>query len=109
MESLATKASDEPEQYAAVKAKADEVASISNDLDSYLESIKTEMMATVKADDIDDYEVQDQADFLDKLFLGNGKLEEGGQLFVDKVNGYRTEMTTILSDTALAKVQGRRY
>jgi gliding motility-associated protein GldM len=106
MESLATKASDEPEQYAAVKAKADEVASISNDLDSYLESIKTEMMATVKADDIDDYEVQDQADFLDKLFFGNGKLEEGGQLFVDKVNGYRTEMTTILSDTALAKVQG---
>jgi len=96
MESLATKASDEPEQYAAVNAKALEITDISNELDSYLASIKTEMMGTIKAEDTEDYEVQDKADFLNKLFFGNGKLEEGGQKFVGKIDDYRTKMATVL-------------
>ena len=86
MESLATKATDEPEQYASVKAKADEVTSISNDLDAYLSTIKTAMMGTLKAEDAEDYEVQDKPDFLDRRFFGGDKLKKEGQDFVDKID-----------------------
>ncbi|MBV1922893.1 MAG: gliding motility protein GldM [Flavobacteriaceae bacterium] len=96
MESLATKASDEPEQYAAVKAKADEVTSISNDLDTYLASIKTAMMGTLKAEDAGDYEVQDKPDFLDRRFFGGDKLKAEGQEFVGKIDDYRTKMSAVL-------------
>ena len=96
MESLATKASDEPEQFAALKAKADDVTNISNDLDTYLESIKTAMMGTVKADDADDYEVQDKPDFLDRRFFGGDNLKAEGEEFVGKIDEYRTKMATVL-------------
>ena len=106
MDNLATKASDEPEQYAAVKAKADEVSTISSDLDSYISKMKSDMMGSLKPGDAEDYEVQDKPDFLDRLFFGSDKLKPEGQAFVDKMNDYRSKMTSVLSDSALAKVQG---
>ncbi|MGB0949705.1 MAG: gliding motility protein GldM, partial [Marinirhabdus sp.] len=45
MEGLTTKASDEPEQYAAVKAKADQVSAVTAELDTYIQTLKTEAVA----------------------------------------------------------------
>ncbi len=98
MESLATKASDQPEQYAALKVKADEVNTISEELDSYLQGLKSEMMATLKAEDVDDYEVQDKPDFLDQRFFKGDKLKPEGQEFLNKINKYRTDMLAVLGD-----------
>ncbi|NNM23597.1 MAG: gliding motility protein GldM [Flavobacteriaceae bacterium] len=106
LENLATKAAEQPEQYAAVKAKADQVTEISSTLDSYLSDLKSEMMATVKPDEQDDYEVQDKPDFLDRRFFQGDKLKPEGQQFLDAINTYRSEMLAVLSDTALRKVQG---
>jgi gliding motility-associated protein GldM len=61
MEGLATKASDEPEQYAAVKVQADRVSEISEELDSFIANLKSE--STAKIEDPTDYEVMDKADF----------------------------------------------
>ena len=99
MESLATKASEQPEQYAAVKDKADEVTTISDELNTYLDDLKSEMMATLKAEDVDDYEVQDKPDFLDRRFFKGDKLKPEGQEFLDKINTYRTDMLRVLGDT----------
>ncbi|RLD28989.1 MAG: gliding motility protein GldM, partial [Bacteroidetes bacterium] len=66
MESLSTMALEQPEQYAAVKRKADQVSEISATLDAYLGDIKRQMMTTLKAEDFEDFEVQDQPDFLDQ-------------------------------------------
>jgi len=96
--SLAIKAEDQPEQYAAVKAKADQAVVITRKLDSYLEDIKTQMMATVKPGDVDDYEVQDKPDFLDQLFFQGDNLKSGGQEFLDEINEYRTGMVLLFGE-----------
>ena len=75
MESLAVKASEQPEQYAAVKTQADKVSQISADLDSFLADLKGEMMTTVKSDEQENYEVQDKPDFLDQRFFQGDKLK----------------------------------
>ncbi|MCG2418569.1 gliding motility protein GldM [Aequorivita sp. F47161] len=104
MEGLAVKAADEPGQYAAVEAKAREISQISDELDTYLASLKTASME--KVEDPTDYEVMDKADFFNNLFFRGDKYKEGGQEFIDKMDAYRTEMIAILSDPALANVAG---
>jgi gliding motility-associated protein GldM len=104
MEGLAVKAADEPAQYASVKAKADEVSKVSDDLDTYISTLKSASIE--KLEDPTDYEVMDKADFFDQRFFQGDKYKPEGQEFLDKINGYRTEMIKILSDTALAKVAG---
>ncbi len=106
MANLATKASDEPEQYASVNRKAIEVSSISSELDTYLESIKSAMIATIKEDDRADYEVQDKPDFLDQRFFVGDKLKAEGQEYIDAIDKYRNGMIAVLTDSSLAKVQG---
>lgn len=104
MEGLAVKAADEPGQYASVNEKAKEIATISDELDAYLTSLKSESIS--KLEDPSDYEVMDKPDFFNNLFFKGDTYKPEGQEFLDKLNTYRTEMTTVLSDTAFAKVQG---
>jgi gliding motility-associated protein GldM len=96
--SLAIKAKDQPEQYAEVKAKADKAVVITRKLDSYLENLKTQMMKTVKVDDVDNYEVQDQPDFLDTKFFQGDKLKPGGKEFLAEMNDYRTGMVSLFGE-----------
>jgi len=98
MASLAIKAEDQPEQYAAVKAKADQAVVITRKLDSYSENLKSEMMKTVKADDFDNFEVQDQPDFLDTKFFQGDKLKSGGKEFLAEMNDYRTGMLSLFGE-----------
>lgn len=99
MESLATKANDAPEQYAALKLKADQINAISNRLDTYLEELKKGMMTTVKEDDLEDYEVQDKSDYLDQMFFKGDALKQGGVDFLNEIDTYRNEMLAIVSDS----------
>jgi gliding motility-associated protein GldM len=101
MDGLATKANDEPEQYAAVKAKADEISTITSDFDSYVEGLKAGAVANIE--DPNDYEVMDKADYFNNLFFTGENLKEEGQNFINKMSEYRTKMVEILSDTAVAK------
>lgn len=98
MENLATKASEQPEQYAAVKVKADQVTEISDNFNAYLADLKSKMMATLKPEDQDDFEVQDKPDFLNQLFFQGDKLKPEGQEFLDQINKYKTDMLAVLGD-----------
>src|SRR5690606_22707323 len=104
MEGLAVKANDEPAQYAAVKAKADEVSQISDELDAYITTLKSASIEGIE--DPTDYEVMDKPDYFNNLFFTGDKYKEGGQEFLNRMDKYRTEMIAVLSDTALAKVAG---
>lgn len=99
MESLALKANDAPEQYAALKVKADEVSDISTELDNYLEKLKSDMMSTLKPEEATDYEVQDKPDYLDRLFFQGDKLKPEGQEFLNEINKYREGMVAVLGDS----------
>lgn len=101
MDGLATKASDEPAQYAAVEAKAKEISTITTEFDSYLEKLKAGAVKNIE--DPNEYEVMDKADHFNNLFFVGDKLRPEGKEFIDQMNNYRTSMVEILSDTAVAK------
>ncbi|MCB0453042.1 MAG: gliding motility protein GldM [Aequorivita sp.] len=94
--SLETKAVEQPEQYGAVLTKANQIKEISGNFDSYLATLKSNMLGTVK--DPTDYEVMDKADYLNNLFFVGDKYKPEGQEFLDKVNGYRTAMLGVLGN-----------
>jgi len=108
LQNLATKASEQPEQYAAVKQKADQVNSLGNDLTTYLEGLKGQMMKQLydpaKNDPTDttalkvlkDYEVQDQSDFLDGLLFKGDNLSDEGQVFIAKMDAYREGVVSLI-------------
>lgn len=98
--SLAGKATEQPEKYVPLKAKADEISALSADFDAYIESIKTELKATVKSDDIStgNYEVMDKPDFLNQTFFVGDKLTPEGQKFVSNVDAYREGVLAAIGD-----------
>ena len=98
MDGLKTKADDEPEQYSAVLAKAKEIDAISSELDAYLTSLKS--MSIEGLEDATDYEVMDKPDFFDRRFFNADKYKAEGQEFLDKINGYRTNLDRVFADIA---------
>ena len=103
MNNLATKATDEPEQYGAVLEKAREVDAASKELDSYIENLKAE--ATKDIDDPKDYEVMDKADYFNQLFFNGDKYKPEGQEFINKIDDYRIGMSTILGDSLYPEIK----
>jgi len=98
MDGLAAKVSEQPAKYQPLLDKAQQVSTLSSNLDSYLVTIKTGMTNTIKEDDRNDFEVQDKSDYLDQLFFVGDKLKAGGVEFLDKINEYHNGMTAILGD-----------
>lgn len=96
MTGLSIKASDEPQTYAELYEKAQQINTLSISLDSYIEAIKIDMMKTVKSDDQDNFEVQDKAEFLDAKFFNGDKLSKGGLLFESNMITYRDGIIDIL-------------
>jgi gliding motility-associated protein GldM len=101
MESLQTKASDQPEQYSDLYADAQKIDALSAEFDSYIAQIKDEMMATVKEDEERDYEVQDKSDFLDQKFFAGDNLSEAGKEFVAKIDAYREGMLALVDNPSI--------
>ena len=95
---LAIKASDEPQKYASLNEKANKVNTLSNELSTYIEGIKSGMMATVGSDDQDNYEVQDKPDFLDTKFFRGDKLSKDGEEFKSKMLAYRDGINAVIGD-----------
>jgi gliding motility-associated protein GldM len=96
MENLATKAAEQPEQYSAVKEKADQINDLSTGLTSFIEDLKNQMMAGLKPDEITNYERQDQSDFLDQMFFNGENISKEGKAFLAEIDGYREGMLTLI-------------
>lgn len=100
LDNLATKAVEQPEQYGAVKAKADEISALSKTFDSYVQSVKDQMKerSPLKPDEYTKYELQDQSDYLDQLLFNGDNLTEVGAGLVQHINDYREGVLGILGD-----------
>jgi gliding motility-associated protein GldM len=103
MEGLETKAADAPEQYSALYVKAEAVTASSNELDSYLTTLKSNSIADLE--DPTDYEVMDKPDHFNNLFFRGDNYKPEGQEFIDKVNKYRVEMVAILGDSLYPEIK----
>lgn len=98
MANLAVKATDEPQTYSELNEKAKRVNALSDDLDNYIEGLKTDMMKTVKADQQDNFEVQDKPDFLDTKFFQGDNLSADGKLFQSNMIAYKDGILDILGN-----------
>jgi gliding motility-associated protein GldM len=96
MDGLAEKAKDQPAKYKLLKDKADQISSLSDGFNSYLEEIKSKMTASL--DDPQDYEIMDRPDFLDDQFFTGEKLKDEGQRFLDEIAKFRDGVVKVLSD-----------
>ena len=94
-------AADQPEKYAPLKVKAEQVDKISKDYFNYLEELKNDMEGTVA--DPNDYAVMDKGDYLDVRFLEGGKVTSDGQKFLDEMNKYRSDMQAVVDDNPTLK------
>lgn len=94
---LAAKADEQPAKYKPILDKANQINAMAQELDSYIAQLKTDMMA--KIEDPKDYEVQDRADFLDQKMFNGDKLSKEGELFVEKINAFRTGVNELIGDS----------
>ena len=98
MQGLAEKVEEQPAKYRPLKAQADNISTLANDFNSYLADLKGMMTATV--DDPQDYEIMDQADWLDEHFFIGDKLKPEGQQFLDEIGKFRNGVADVLKDNA---------
>lgn len=95
MQGLAEKVSEQPAKYQPLKAQADQISTLANNFNSYLEELKGKMTATV--DDPQDYEVMDKGDYLDNNFFKGDKLKPEGQEFLNQIKTFREGVIDVLS------------
>lgn len=98
MSGLADKAKENAKQYAALKANADKVKVLADDLNGYLTSLKAEMLKGVE--NPKDYEVMDKGDFLDNKFFTGDKISKEGQAFLDKIAAFREGVAATVPNVA---------
>jgi gliding motility-associated protein GldM len=96
LDGLEQKAIDQSEKYQPLKAKADQIHVLANDLDTYIENLKGKMIE--KIDDPTDYEVMDKGDYLDQNFFKGGKLKPEAEEFLAKIASFRDGVAKILAD-----------
>ena len=102
-EGLATKASENEEEYGELYKHAQEVSKLSNEYYAYLEDLKTKMTADLE--DAKDYVVMDKSDFLDNHFFQGDNLKEEGQKFLDMITSYREGVIKELPKDKLSDVK----
>lgn len=96
MKGLADKVEEQPAKYQPLKAQADQIDKLSTDFNDYIESIKADLLQSVK--DPKNYEEMDRTDFLDeKWFRGDKKTEEG-QEFLNRIKSYREGVIEVLGE-----------
>lgn len=96
MASLTEKAAEQPDKFQPLKAKADNLKTLADDFNSYIQGVKGKL--TEKVDDTQDYEAMDKTSLLDELFFVGDKLSPTGQEFVDKVDAFRSGVNGILKE-----------
>ena len=96
MDGLTAKALEQPEKYNKLKAQAEQISTLANKFNTYLENLKGEMSATV--DNPNDYEIMDRPDFIDEQFFIGEKLKPEGQRFLDEIENFRDGVVNVLSD-----------
>ncbi|MGJ8592229.1 MAG: gliding motility protein GldM [Aquaticitalea sp.] len=97
MQGLADKVEEQPAKYQPLKAQADQIDALSSEFNSYLEGIKTELMATVE--DPTAYEKMDKTNHLDEKWFSGDKVTKAGQEFLDNIDKYRNGVIAVLGDS----------
>ncbi len=96
MDGLESKVEEQPEKYKPLRDKAKEVITMSKELETYIDGIKSQMLASV--DDPTDYETMDKGDFLDNYFFSPKGNSAAGNEFVSQISKYKDGVKVALGD-----------
>lgn len=96
MAGLAEKVSEQPAKYRPLKAQADQIETLSSELDTFIEDLKSKMLADIE--DRSNYEAMDNTAFLDEYFFTGDRLNKNGQAFVAAYEKYRDGVVAVLAD-----------
>ena len=94
--SLQQKASENPAKFGPLYENALDLETAATDFSSYLEILKSEMLAAVK--DPSDYELMDLSNFLDAKFFKGERLTEEGDNFLTRINDFKNELLRIIPE-----------
>ncbi|OIQ27972.1 MAG: gliding motility protein GldM [Bacteroidetes bacterium MedPE-SWsnd-G2] len=95
MAGLAEKVSEQPAKYQPLKGQADQIETLSNELDTYIEDLKGKMLKGIE--DRSNYEAMDNTAFLDEYFFTGDALNRNGKAFVAAYEKYRDGVVEVLS------------
>lgn len=89
-EQLAQKASDQPLQYGPKKAKVDQIRTLAEDFNSYIESLKSEFTKGLEKDANGNlpFEQMDKGDIVDEKWFEGDKPSKVGKEFLDKISNF---------------------
>ena len=94
--SLNTKASDQPDKFADLNTKAQEINKLSEDLFFYMSALKDSILADTDEEDKANYEAMSGGDRLNEMFFEGEGLTAKGEEFVVSINTYRNQLLSIL-------------
>ena len=95
-QNLQLKAAEQAAKFAELNQKAQKIKEYSSGFYNYLGQLKDTL--TSGLDDKMDYESMDKTDVLDAYFFKGDTYTEQGQEFLDRVNGYRTNILQVIGD-----------
>ncbi len=96
MAGLDEKVGEQPAKYKPLREKAGKVDALAKDLNDYITKLKGDM--TAKLDDPTNYETMDKGDYLDNFFFSPKGMSTEGKAFVEKIEGFKTGVNSILGD-----------
>ena len=94
--SLQQKANDNTAKFGPLYQNALDLEKAATSLSSYLETLKSEMIATVK--DPSDYEVMDLSNYLDTKFFKGERLTDEGTAFIANIEAFKGELLRIIPE-----------
>ena len=99
LSALDTKAADEPAKYAEPARKAKEVAKISKDFATFLETVKAEVVEGIEPDETGKlpFESMDKSTIDEKWFQGDGYSPRGKEI-VSKIDKYVADVKKVLGN-----------
>ena len=98
--SLNTKATDQPDKFAGLNTKAQEINKLSEDLFVYMSALTDSILANTDEEDKTNYEAMSGGDRLDEMFFKGEGLTAKGEEFVVNINTYRNQLLSILGTRA---------
>ncbi|MGD1946363.1 MAG: gliding motility protein GldM [Croceivirga sp.] len=103
LEGLATKASENEEEYGNLYKNAQTVKELSDKYYNYLQELKKGMIEGLE--DPKDYVVMDKPDYLDNLFFQGDNLKPEGEQFLSSINNYRDGVINALPKDKFTEIK----
>ena len=98
MAGLTEKAAEQPDKFKPLKAKADQLKTLADNFNSYIEKVKNDVLLK-GVSDTKDYEAMDKTAMLDEYFFQGDNYTKAGQEFVGEIDKFREGVVALIGNS----------